>query len=285
MNSSQDRLNSPHSNRNTHRDNAVMGEPDYSRKWYTLISIGMGVFLATVDASIVNVALPTLITTFNTHFAVVQWVALSYMLTVATLILSMGRLGDLKGKRRIYSAGMIIFTIGSTLCGLSQTIYWLIFFRIVQGTGAAMMAAFGTAIVSEAFPDKERGKALGTIGGIVSIGIFTGPVLGGILIDAISWHWIFFVNIPIGIIGLVMVLRFVPSFKVVKGQSFDFRGAGIMFISVLSFLLALTLGQNLGVSQSNNRYVVCHLDSFFCCFPDYRTECSASDDRHAYISK
>jgi len=223
-----------------------MDEVHYSRKWYTLTSIGMGVFLATVDASIVNVALPTLVTTFNTQFAVVQWVALSYMLTVATLILSMGRLGDLKGKRRIYSAGMIIFTAGSALCGLSQTIYWLIFFRIVQGTGAAMMAALGTAIVTEAFPDKERGKALGTIGGIVSIGIITGPVLGGILIDAISWHWIFFVNIPIGITGLLMVLRFVPSYILVKEQSFDYFGAGLMFISVLCFLLALTLGQNLG---------------------------------------
>ena len=219
---------------------------DYSRKWYVLVAVGMGVFLATIDASIVNVALPTLVRSFNTQFAVVQWVALSYMLTLATLILSMGRLGDLRGKKRIYMIGMIVFTVGSALCGLSQTVYWLIFFRVLQAIGASMMAALGTAIVTEAFPASERGRALGTIGGIVSIGIITGPVLGGILIDVVSWHWIFFVNIPVGIIGTFMVLRFVPAIEPVEGQRFDLAGAAILFVSVVSFLLALTLGQNLG---------------------------------------
>ena len=122
---------------------------DYSRKWYVLISIGMGVFLATVDASIVNVALPTLVKTFNTQFAVVQWVALAYMLTVATLLLSMGRLGDIRGKKRIYMTGMIIFTTGSFLCGIAQTIYWLVAFRILQAIGASMMAALGTAVLGD----------------------------------------------------------------------------------------------------------------------------------------
>jgi EmrB/QacA subfamily drug resistance transporter len=225
----------------------------HKNKWYILFSVGMGVFLATIDSSIVNIALPTLVKSFNTKFAVVQWVVLSYMLTIATLLLSMGRLGDLRGKKGIYLRGMIIFTFGSILCGLSQTIYWLIFFRVVQGIGAAMMASLGAAMVTEAFPGKERGKALGTIGGIVSIGIITGPVLGGILIDVLSWHWIFFVNIPLGILGLVMVWRFVPVTLSVKEQRFDFAGAGIMFISVLSFLLALTLGQNMGF---RNHFVI-----------------------------
>ncbi len=217
-----------------------------SRKWYVLVAVGMGVFLATIDASIVNVALPTLVRSFNTRFAVVQWVALSYMLTLATLILSMGRLGDLRGKKRVYTIGMIVFTVGSALCGISQTVYWLISFRVLQAIGASMMAALGTAIVTEAFPASERGKALGTIGGLVSIGIITGPVLGGLLIDAVSWHWIFFVNIPVGIVGTFMVLRFVPAIEPVEGQRFDLAGAAILFVSVVSFLLALTLGQNLG---------------------------------------
>ena len=228
------------------KSHGLDSDHDYKNKWYILFSVGMGVFLATIDASIVNIALPTLVKTFNTKFSVVQWVTLSYMLTIATLILSMGRLGDLKGKKIIYLSGMIIFTIGSVFCGLSQTVYWLIFFRVVQGVGAAMMASLGVALVTEAFPARERGKALGTIGGIVSIGIITGPVLGGILIDVISWHWIFFVNIPIGILGSIMVLRFVPVSVKIKEQSFDFAGAGTMFISILSFLLALTIGQNLG---------------------------------------
>ncbi len=231
----------------THAHHHELNNPgNYRNKWYILFSVGMGVFLATVDSSIVNIALPTLVKSFHTKFAVVQWVALSYMLTIATLILSMGRLGDLIGKKGIYLSGMIIFTLGSILCGLSQTVYWLIFFRIVQGVGAAMMASLGTALVTEAFPGRERGKALGTIGGIVAIGIITGPVLGGILIDVLSWHWIFFVNIPIGILGSFMVLRFVPGSAGIKRQSFDFAGAGTMFISILSFLLALTLGQNVG---------------------------------------
>jgi EmrB/QacA subfamily drug resistance transporter len=219
---------------------------DYKNKWRILFSVGMGVFLATIDASIVNIALPTLVKSFNTKFAVVQWVALSYMLTIATLILSMGRLGDMRGKKKIYLSGMIIFTAGSVLCGISQTVYWLIFFRIIQGIGASMMASLGAAIVTEAFPGKERGKALGTIGGIVSIGIIAGPVLGGILIDAISWHWIFFVNVPVGIIGSIMVFKFVPEHISAKQQNFDYAGAITMFISILSFLLALTLGQGLG---------------------------------------
>ena len=236
-----------------HEESSYLNKIDYSKKWFVLISIGMGVFLATVDASIVNVALPTLVNSFHTQFAVVQWVALAYMLTVATLLLSMGRLGDLVGKKRVYLTGMIIFIIGSILCGLSQTVYFLIIFRIFQAIGASMMAALGVAILTESFPSSERGKALGTIGGIVSIGIITGPVLGGILIDAISWHWIFFVNVPVGAIGLAMVYRFVPELKNVKKQRFDLAGALIMFISVLSFLLALTLGQNWGFK---NQYIV-----------------------------
>lgn len=215
-------------------------------RWLILVSVGMGVFLATVDVSIVNIALPTLVRVFETRFAVVQWVALSYMLTIATLILSMGRMGDLRGKKQVYALGMLIFTAGSAMCGLAQSVVWLITFRIIQAVGAAMMASLGAAIITEIFPDRERGKALGTIGGIVSIGIITGPVMGGILIDALSWHWIFFVNIPVGIVGLIMVTRFIPSFPHLPGQRFDFVGAGIMFFSVLSFLLALTVGQQLG---------------------------------------
>lgn len=217
-----------------------------ANRWLILISIGAGVFLATLDVSIVNIALPTLVREFGIKFAVVQWVALSYMLTIATLILSMGRLGDYRGKKQIYATGIIIFTVGSALCGVAQSVVWLIAFRMLQAVGAAMMASLGAAIITETFPSSERGKALGTIGGIVSIGIISGPVLGGVLIDYLSWHWIFFVNIPVGIIGFILVSRYVPGFAPRPDQRFDFAGAGVMFISVLSFLLALTLGQHLG---------------------------------------
>jgi len=176
-----------------------MQEPsvDYSRKWHVMAAVAMGVFLATIDGSIVNVALPTLTRAFGAEFAVVQWVVLAYLLTVTTLMLSVGRLGDMAGKKPVYASGFVIFTLGSVLCGLSPGVYWLIGFRVLQAIGAAMMMALGMAIVTEAFPPAERGKALGISGSMVSIGIVVGPVLGGLLIGALSWHWIFFVNLAL----------------------------------------------------------------------------------------
>ncbi|MBN1347802.1 MFS transporter [candidate division KSB1 bacterium] len=224
-------------------------EIDYSRKWHVMAAVGMGIFLATIDGSIVNVALPTLVREMDTQFAVVQWVVLSYLLTLATLMLSIGRLADIIGKKSIYASGFVVFTIGSLLCGFEKTIYWLIAFRVFQGVGAVMMIALGMGILTEAFPPKERGKALGTSGAIVSIGIILGPTLGGILIDALSWHWIFFVNIPVGIIGTIMVIKFVPRTSPAKGQRFDFAGAVTLFISMLAFLLAFTFGQKFGFSD------------------------------------
>jgi EmrB/QacA subfamily drug resistance transporter len=223
---------------------------DYSRKWYVMAAVSMGVFLATIDGSIVNVALPTLVHAFQTEFAIVQWVVLAYLLTVTTLMLSVGRLGDMIGKKPLYAAGFVIFTLGSALCGLSPSVYWLIGFRIVQGLGAALMMALGTAIVTEAFPPSERGRALGIIGSMVSIGIVAGPVLGGLLIGALSWHWIFFVNLPIGIAGTWMVIRFVPAFKPAGGQRFDLAGALTLFAGLMALLMALTLGQQLGFAEA-----------------------------------
>ena len=224
---------------------------DYSKKWYVLSAVGMGVFLATIDGSIVNVSLPTMERSFHTDFALVQWVVLAYLLTVTTLMLGIGRLADIYGKKSIYTTGFIVFTIGSVLCGLSPTIYFLIGFRVVQAVGAAMIMALGMAIVTEAFPRSERGRALGMVGTIVSVGIMVGPTLGGLIIQNLSWHWIFFVNVPIGIIGTFMVTRFVPAFKPPGGQRFDYWGAIALCVSLLSLLVALTLGQRNGFGDSN----------------------------------
>jgi len=219
---------------------------DYSKKWYVLSAVGMGVFLATIDGSIVNVSLPTMEKSFQTDFALVQWVVLAYLLTVTTLMLGIGRLADIYGKKPIYTTGFIVFTVGSVLCGLSSTIYTLIGFRVVQAIGAAMIMALGMAIVTEAFPGSERGRALGITGTIVSVGIAVGPTLGGVIIQNLSWHWIFFVNLPIGIIGTFMVTRYVPAFRPPGGQRFDYWGALTLCISLLSLLVALTLGQRNG---------------------------------------
>jgi EmrB/QacA subfamily drug resistance transporter len=219
---------------------------DYTRKWFVMAAVATGVLLATIDASIVNVALPTLTKALDADLATVEWVVLAYLLTITTLMLSVGRLADMAGKKSLYLAGIIIFTIGSMLCGLSSTIYTLIGFRVLQAVGAAMTTALGTAIVTEAFPPSERGKALGISGGLVSVGIVLGPTLGGILIEHLSWHWIFFVNLPVGIAGALMVSCYVPNFKPAGGQRFDFAGAGAMFLGVLCLLVALTVGQYVG---------------------------------------
>jgi EmrB/QacA subfamily drug resistance transporter len=205
--------------------------------------------LATIDGSIVNVALPTLVNALGTEFAIVQWVVLAYLLTVTTLMLSMGRLGDMVGKKPLYALGFVIFTLGSVLCGFSGTVYALIGFRVLQAVGAAMLMALGTAIVTEAFPPSERGKALGIIGSMVSVGIVTGPVLGGLLIDALSWHWIFFVNLPVGVVGTWMVFRFVPALKPPGGQRFDLLGALALWASLMALLIALTRGQLVGFAR------------------------------------
>ena len=223
---------------------------DYGRKWYVMAAVAMSIFLATIDGSIVNVALPTLVRDLDTDFATVQWVVLSYLLAQTTLMLGVGRWGDMIGKKPIYTAGFVVFTVGSVLCGLSPTVYWLIGFRVVQAVGAAMTLALGMGIVTEAFPPQERGKALGTVGTLVSLGVVVGPTLGGILIEALSWHWIFFVNLPVGIVGTLMAYRFVPDFKPGDRQQFDYWGAVTLFISLLALLLALTIGQSVGFTEA-----------------------------------
>jgi EmrB/QacA subfamily drug resistance transporter len=222
---------------------------DYSSKWLTMSAVSMGIFLATIDGSIVNVALPTLVKEFNTDFSIIQWVVLGYLLTISTLILGIGRLGDMLGKKKLYAAGFIVFTLGSVLCGLSPTVYWLIGFRVLQGLGSALIMALGMAIVTEAFPPQERGMALGITGAVVSVGIAIGPSLGGLIISQLSWRWIFFVNLPVGILGTLMVFQFVHSLNPTRKQKFDYVGAVTLFLSLACLLLGMTLGQQIGFNR------------------------------------
>ncbi|MGI9666041.1 MAG: DHA2 family efflux MFS transporter permease subunit [Acidimicrobiia bacterium] len=219
---------------------------DYSRKWFVLSAVAVAIFLGTIDGSIVNVALPTLADEFDTSFGIVQWVSLSYLLTQATLTLGFGRFGDMVGKKPIFTWGFAIFTVFSVLAGIAPTVGFLILARVFQAVGAAMIFALGFAIVTEAFPPIERGKALGINGTIVSLGIILGPVLGGLIIDATSWRAIFLVNIPIGIIGTITAIKFVPNTKPKESQRFDWIGAFLFLVAFLSLLGALTYGQEAG---------------------------------------
>ena len=179
---------------------------------------------------------PRLVDTFHTDLATIQWVVLSYILVTASLMLTIARLGDMRGKKKIYLAGLVLFTIGSLLCGTSPNVYWLIGFRALQGLGATMMWALGTAIITENFPSNERGRALGLIGSIVSIGIAFGPPLGGILIGFTGWRSIFLVNVPIGIATIWVVSRYVPASEPKnKVQRFDLAGALILLLTLGSY--------------------------------------------------
>lgn len=233
------------------RPTPLVEERDFSRKWYVMSAIAMGIFLATIDGSIVNIALPTLTEALQTDFATVQWVVLSYLLTITTLQAIVGRLADMYGRKIFYNSGFVVFTVGSLLCGLAPTVGWLIAARVLQGVGAALILALGLAIVTEAFPPGERGRALGIAGSIVSIGIVTGPTLGGLIIEHLSWHWIFIVNVPVGIVGTYIAWRYVPASQPLGEQKFDLGGAATLCVFLLSLLLGLTTGQRLGFTHGD----------------------------------
>lgn len=216
---------------------------DTSRKWWALAAVGSGVLLSTIDGSIVNISLGTLVTAFDSNLNVVEWVVLAYLLTLTCLLLLMGRLGDMFGKRRVYTAGFVIFTVASALCGLAPSIGALIGFRVAQAVGAAMIQSVGPALLVTAFPPRERGAALGAIGSFVAMGILIGPALGGLLLRYASWQAIFYVNIPVGLAGTWLTLRSIaPDAPAARTQRFDVAGALLLMTALFGLLLALTEG-------------------------------------------
>lgn len=216
-------------------------------KWLAMLGIGLGVLMFTIDTSAVNIVLPTLVKTLHTSFATIQWVVLSYLLIITALVLGAARLGDMFGKKQLYLWGLILFTISSLLCGLAPSVGWLIGFRALQGLGAVFISGLGAAIITEVFPNSERGRALGIIGAIVSLGIALGPTVGGLLIGLGGWRTIFFVNVPIGIFASFIIVCFVPP-SVGRGvkQRFDGLGALLMTVMLTCFALGMTEGQNRG---------------------------------------
>jgi len=212
-----------------------------------MVAIGLGVIMATLNVSIINVSLPTLVTEFQTDFATIQWVVLSFLLAVTGLMLGVARMGDMFGKKKVYTLGLVLFILGSLLCGFSFSVGWLIGLRTLQGIGGVMMQALGMAIITEVFPSHERGKAMGVMGGLISVGLALGPAIGGILIGLVGWRSIFWVNVPLGMITWVAVRRFVPDTAPGQsGQRFDVIGALILLLTLLFYALAMTLGQNRG---------------------------------------
>ncbi len=186
---------------------------DYSKRYSILAAVMVGNIMGPIDASIVNVVLPTIAQYFGVGVSAAQWVPMVYLLTIGSLLMFYGRLGDILGYKRIYLAGLAGFIAASALCGLSPSIYWLIIFRALQGLAAGMLMSMPFAIITAAFPAQERGRALGINAISVSAGLALGPSLGGFLTSLLGWRFVFLINIPIGIAGLLWGSRLIPDFK------------------------------------------------------------------------
>jgi EmrB/QacA subfamily drug resistance transporter len=219
----------------------LASEPEISRRTSRLIllSVCIGQIIVGLDQRAIMVALPTLATTFHAAFTTIQWTILVYDLVLIGLIITMGRLGDLFGRRRFYSLGFVIFVIASALCGLSQTTGQLIFFRAVQALGGSMIAANGRAIVSVNLPPEERGRALGLTSTAFHIGFLLGPSLGGFLIDTIGWRWIFYINLPFSLYGAYLAWRVVPETRTKEKTAIDIPGALLLLLTNGLFIYAI----------------------------------------------
>ncbi len=234
------------------QSDATRSSGNSPNRWQVFFLVAIGIFMATLDGSIVNIAVPTIMEELKVSIAAVQWVVMIYLLIVTSLILSFGRLSDILGRRRIYSTGLAIFSIGSLFCGLSPGIFWLIGSRFVQGLGAAMIMACTPALIVDAFPPAERGRALGFIGSVVASGLTTGPVLGGLLLHFFSWRVIFLINIPIGLITAVIVHSMLKGSQadIKRHETFDWIGALLLAVCLGSLLLAITHGYEWGYASA-----------------------------------
>ncbi|MCJ7654278.1 MAG: MFS transporter [Dehalococcoidia bacterium] len=203
--------------------------------------------MGALDATIVNISLPTMSKYFQCDVATVSWVAMAYLLVLSGTLIAFGRVADIRGYKKIYLAGFAIFTIGSLLCGLSSTIYLLIGFRVLQGIGAAMLQAIGGAMIVRYLPEKFRGTAFGVLTTFAAVGLAAGTPLGGFISQFYSWHWIFFINVPVGIIAIVLGISVLPkdTGEFGKGQ-FDLSGAALLLVALVSLIFFLNMGNNIG---------------------------------------
>jgi EmrB/QacA subfamily drug resistance transporter len=217
-----------------------------SKRWSILIVLNLFTFMSTLDASIVNIALPIISEKLDLPVSQIQWVVTSYLITICTFILFFGKLGDLYGKIKIFKFGSILFLIGSILCGFGTSLASLITFRFIQAVGAAMVMANSAGIITDIFPANERGKAMGFIGTFVSLGSIAGPSLGGILLSFLGWQSIFWVNIPIGLISIGIGWRILPEdIRYLKGK-LDIQGSLLFSVFIISLFSGILLGQQWG---------------------------------------
>jgi MFS family permease len=203
---------------------------DPFRQKLLLSAVALGVVMDGIDGSIVNVALPTMATYFGTDTGTIAWVIITYLLMMAGLLLVFGKIAGRGFTKRLFLLGFVVFTLGSAACGVASTLDILLAARLIQGIGAAMIAAVAPLLCIRYLPKKMLGTALGVIAATSSIGFAAGPAIGGILTQHFSWHWIFLVNIPIGILGILFAARVIPADEPEdRTVSFDYPGAVTLF--------------------------------------------------------
>jgi EmrB/QacA subfamily drug resistance transporter len=235
-----------------------MNDSAPSNKWLVLSLVAVGIFMSTLDGSIVNVALPTIMAELGVPLTTVKWVVVIYLLTVSSLLLFFGRLSDMRGRRWVYSRGLAVFSLGSLLCGLSPGATWLIISRALQGVGAAMIMACTPALVVDVFPLEERGRALGMVGTVVAGGLTMGPALGGILLQFFPWRVIFYINVPVGAaaaVATLMLLRGSP--EMISQEPIDWPGTILLIVCFPALLTALSRGGEWGYTSPQTLGLVC----------------------------
>ena len=218
-----------------------------NRKWITLVAVSFGLFMIMLDNTVVNVALPSIERDLHVSISSLEWVVTAYALTFAALLITGGKLGDLFGRRRIFILGIAIFTLSSLACGLAPTAGFLIGARAVQGVGAALMNPASLSIITATFPPRERGQAIGIWAGVSAMALAIGPLVGGLIVDNINWNWIFFINVPVGVVGIVvsqLVIR--ESRDTSHEQSVDVPGLITSSAGLFALTYALIEGNGHG---------------------------------------
>jgi len=215
----------------------------HGNPWAILITLSLGFFMTLLDLTIVNIAIPSMITDLDASLDEILWIVNAYVLVLAVLLITAGRLGDLRGQRPLFVAGVVVFTLASLACGLAPNPTLLIVFRAVQGAGAALLMPQTMAIIIGTFPADRRGTALGVWGAVAGLATVAGPTLGGVLVTYASWRWIFIVNVPVGLVVLVMTFAFIPDTRMQREHKLDLLGVALATAGLFCLTFALIEGQ------------------------------------------
>ncbi|AXG37374.1 MFS transporter [Enterococcus gilvus] len=226
----------------TYQEDAVVQK----NRWWILVSVAMFTFMSTLDSSIVNIALPTISRDLSVPMNKAEWVVSIYLMVVCACLLLFGKVGDSFGKIKVYRIGTVVFTLGSLLCGFNHSLTMLLFGRVIQGIGASMTMATNTGITTEVFPMRERGRALGAIGAFVSLGSIAGPGIGGLILAHFSWSYIFWINVPVGLLTILIGEKYLPKDITMSKKKIDWLGFVTFAITIMSFFGAVFIGQEVG---------------------------------------